>query len=338
VAGQDWRLSSDMKSALLHNGNAFSFYQVIRLLRLLQRNRPTGEEKDVSEHRHIRIRPKLSLAFPHADVDSIEELEGEEPRYQVNTTFLGLYGSSSPLPMFYTEDLMEEASSDESVSRDFLDIFNHRLYMLLFKSWSKYRQHIKVVEERDPMYLERLFCLVGLSDPAFREDIPEPTRLIRYAGLLTQFPRSSLGLQTLLKDALGGGISLKIIPCVGAMTAIPEEQKFHLGISGCSLGEDSFLGNEILDRTSKFRIQIGPLQQDQYQEFLPGASKYHLLTFLTNFYLVEPLKYDVECILSAVKTQPACLSAPRWSALGMDTWMFSGEAPAEMRAVFYPQS
>jgi type VI secretion system protein ImpH len=325
-----------MKGELLRHGHTYSFFQVIRLLRLLEHTAGAGSNADITDTEHIRIRPKLSLAFPPSDVDSIEELDGEDPRFLVNTTFLGLYGTSSPLPVFYTEDLMEEVSSDESISRDFLDIFNHRLYMLLFKCWSKYRQHLKVVEEQDSQYLERLFCLVGLGEKAFREDIPEPYRLIRYAGLLTQFPRSSLGLQTLLKDALG--IPLEIIPCIGTKTAIPEEQKFYLGISGCTLGEDSFLGNEILDRTSKFRIKIGPIQQDQYQEFLPGAHKYHLLTFLTNFYLVEPLKYEVECILSAVQTQPACLSAPRWSALGMDTWMFSGEAPAEMRAVFYPQS
>jgi len=326
-----------MKRELLHHGRSFSFFQVIRLLRLLERTAGAGSNADITDTEHIRIRPKLSLAFPPSDVDSIEELDGEDPRFLVNTTFLGLYGTSSPLPVFYTEDLMEEASSDESISRDFLDIFNHRLFLLLFKSWSKYRQHLKVVEERDTMYLERLFCLVGLGEKAFRDNIHEPYSLIRYAGLLTQHPRSSLGLRTLLKDALGG-IPLKIIPCVGDKTAIPEEQRFHLGISGCSLGEDSFLGNEILDRSSKFRIQIGPLQQDQYQEFVPGAPKYQLLAFLTNFYLVEPLKYEVECILAATEISPVCLGAPRWSALGMDTWMFSGEAPTEMRAVFYPQS
>lgn len=326
-----------MKHELLRHGRTFSFFQVIRLLRQLERTSGSGSDADITDTDYIRIRPKLSLAFPPSDVDSIEELDGEDPRFLVNTTFLGLYGASSPLPVFYTEDLMEEASSDESVSRDFLDIFNHPLFLLLFKCWSKYRQHLKIVEEQDAQYLERLFCLVGLGEKAFRQDIPEPYSLIRYAGLLTQYPRSSLGLRTLLKDALGG-IPLEIIPCVGAKTAIPEEQRFHLGISGCSLGENSFLGNEILDRTSKFRIQIGPLQQDQYQEFVPGAPKYNLLTFLTNFYLVEPLKYEVECILSAVQISPACLGAPKWSALGMDTWMFSGEAPTDMRAVFAPQS
>ncbi len=326
-----------MKTELLRHGRRFSFFQVIRLLRQLEHIAKDGSAADITDTGHIRIRPKLSLAFPSSDVDSIEELDGENSSFRVNTAFLGLYGTSSPLPVFYTEDLMEEESLDESISRDFLDIFNHRLFLLLFKSWSKYRQHLKVVEERDPMYLERLFCLVGLGEKAFRKDISEPYSLIRYAGLLTQYPRSSLGLRTLLKDALGN-IPLEIIPCVGGTTAIPEEQRFHLGISGGSLGQDSFLGNEILDRTSKFRIKIGPLQQDQYQEFVPGGQKYELLTFLTNFYLVEPLKYEIECILSAVKLSPVCLGAQKWSALGMDTWMFSGEAPAEMRAVYAPQS
>jgi type VI secretion system protein ImpH len=337
MAGKDRRPPPDMKRELLEKGRSFSFFQVIRLLRLLERTHSSDKETDITDTSHIRIRPKLSLAFPPSDVDSIEELDEEDLRFLVNTTFLGLYGTSSPLPVFYTEDLMDESSSDESVSRDFLDIFNHRLFLLLFKCWSKYRQHLKVVEEQDSQYLERLFCLVGLGEPAFRESIPDPYRLIRYAGLFTQYPRSSLGLQTLLKDALGG-ITVTVIPCVQTKAAVPEDQRFCLGISGCVLGRDCFVGQECVDAMGTFRIRIGPLQQDQYQGFLPGGKQYQLLTFLTNLYLVEPLKYEVECILSAVKLSPVCLGAPKWSALGMDTWMFSGEAPAEMRAVFAPQS
>jgi type VI secretion system protein ImpH len=337
MAGEDRRSSPDMKDELLKKGPSFSFFQVIRLLRLLERKHSSDKVKDITDTSHIRIRPKLTLAFPHADVDSIENLDGEELRFLVNTTFLGLYGTSSPLPVFYTEDLMDEASLDESVSRDFLDIFNHRLFLLLFKCWSKYRMHLKVVEEQDADYLERLFCLVGLGEKAFREGIPDPNRLIRYAGLFTQYPRSALGLQTLLKDALEG-IPVSVIPCVHTKAAVPEDQRFRLGICGCVLGGDSFVGEECVDAMGTFRIRIGPLKQDQYQEFLPGGVQYQLLTFLTNLYLVEPLKYEVECILSAAELSPVCLGNRKWSALGMDTWMFSGEAPAEMRATFAPQS
>ncbi|MDY6951668.1 MAG: type VI secretion system baseplate subunit TssG, partial [Thermodesulfobacteriota bacterium] len=194
MAGQGGRSSLDLKLDLLKQGHAFSFFQVLRLLRLFAPVLGEAEGAGVSRSNHIRIRPKLSLAFPPADVGSIEEVGDEAPRFLVTATLLGLYGPSSPLPTFYTEELMDEAAEDESVARDFVDIINHRLFLLLFRCWTKYRQFIHVVEERNGDYLERLFSLLGLGGETLRKDVADPHALLRYIGLFTQFPRSAVGL------------------------------------------------------------------------------------------------------------------------------------------------
>lgn len=335
MASQGRGSSFNLKIDLLENGHAFSFYQVLRLLRLYLEDSERWEERRSIEEDRIRIRPELSLAFPASDVARIEEFTRENRSfYSVTATLLGLYGTSSPLPTFYTEDLMEEASEDMSVARDFIDLFNHRLYLLLFHCWMKYREFLKVVEEKNPKDLEKLFCFLGLGEEELRRDLPEAYSLIRYIGLFTQFPRSSWGLETLLKDALGG-IPIDVVPCIQRKVKIPEDQRAFLGLSGCTLGENSFIGEEIEDRMGKFRLRIGPLRSTEFHSLLPGNREHHWLTLLTKLYLKDPLEYDVELILKEKEAETTCLGGVKWSRLGWDTWAFSTKSIGEVRAILY---
>jgi type VI secretion system protein ImpH len=270
-------------------------------------------------------------------VAKIEELANEGPLFLVTATMLGLYGVSSPLPTFYTEDLMDEAAEDMSVTRDFLDIFNYRLYLFLFRCWAKYREFFQLVEENNPEDLEKLSCLLGLGEKELREDFPESYSLLRYAGLLTQFPRSALGLETLLQDAFGK-IPIQVLPCIERKVKIPPDQRFHLGDSGNALGEDSFLGEEMDDRMGKFRLQVGPLKSEPFHSLLPGNLNHKRFTTLTKFYVMDPLEYDLELILAEKEAKTVCLGTPMWSRLGWDTWTFSADDIGEVRATLQPEA
>ncbi len=331
MAGKDRGAFSDLRLDLIKEGHAFSFYQVIRLLRSF-----ASPDEGSGKTDSIRVRPKLSLNFPCADVDRIEALDEEDIRFLITVTFLGLYGVSSPLPTFYTEDLMAEESDDQSVTREFVDVINHRIFLLLFKGWTKYRQFLQVVEEQNPDHLTRLFSLLGLGEEALREDVPDAYGLLRYIGLFSQFPRSALGLKRLLQDALGR-VPVDVMPCVLRKARIPEHQRLFLGESGGVLGNDCFLGEEIDDRMGKFRLKIGPVKRGDFQKLLPGGKRCDKLTFLTRFYVTDPLEYEVELALAAGEAQCVCLGRPEWSRLGLDTWSFSGENLGEVAARFYPE-
>lgn len=327
---------SGLKHQLLEQGRSFSFFQVMRLLRLLTSAASGEAQAPAGLDASIRIRPNLSLAFPASDVANIREVgDPEEARFQITANFLGLYGAASPLPTFYTEDLLDEAAEDESVSRDFTDILNQRLFTLLFECWGKYRPSLQIVEQRSSAHIGRLFCLLGLGEEPFREDMPQPYRLLRYLGLFTQFPHSALGLKTLLTDAFDGP-AVEVIPCVERIARIPEDQTLHLGASGCRLGRDSYLGNELPDRMGKFRIRLGPLGREDFKRFSPGSADFDRLAFLTRLYFVEPLEYDVELILAGGEAQTVCLGDPGRATLGLDSWIFSTPERGEVRAVFSP--
>jgi type VI secretion system protein ImpH len=327
----------DIKAELLNRPHAFSFFQIIRILRFLESGRNRGERSRGKKTAAISVRPELSLAFPAADVSGIEPVEDENGGFRVTATFLGLYGTSSPLPTFYTEDLLEEKAEDGNVTRDFMDMLNGHLFQLLFRCWTKYRLYLEVVEEENPRHTSRLFCLLGLGDEHLRKEVPESYRFLRYLGLVIQHPRSALGLETVLGDALGG-ITTDVIPCLPRMAKVPEDQRCCMGLSGSRLGEDAFIGEELLDRTGKFRLRMGPVTGDQFRGLLPGSADHRLLASLTDFYLAAPLEYDLEILIKQGEVATACLGGPQWAHLGWNTWVFSGILPGEARAIFQPQS
>ena len=283
MAGKAGGPPPDLMERLLGECRAFSFVQTMRLLRRWLRQDGKGDSADPSNR--IRVRPELSLAFPGTDVTAVDRLPEEDPvRFLVTVTFLGLYGTSSPLPTFYTEDLLREREDDRSITRDFLDVVNASLYPLFFQAWSKYRLHHRLIEEEDPGIQEYLFSLLGLENPCIRQRLEDPYRLLRYMGLTTQIPRSAEGLRALLSDSLGEE-SLGIVQCVERKAAVPEDQRLRLGRSGHVLGEETVLGQEVSDRMGKFRVEIGPCGGDGLHRMLPDGEPYALLRERIRFYL-----------------------------------------------------
>lgn len=315
---------------LLKEGHTFSFLQAVRLIRRLSSSYGSGTEDNL-----MRIRPGLSLAFPSADIERISETDLDPPLFEIVVHFLGLYGSSSPLPTFYTEELMDEAADDESASRDFLDIINQRLYDLFYAACTKYHLAFQVVEEESGKYLERLFALAGIGNAQMLQNVSDPHRLLRYIGLFSQNPRSAMGLETLLRDALGG-LPVRVDPCVERKARIAEDQRLHLGSANHPIGINAVLGEEMTDRMGTFTVSIGPVDFETFERFFPGGADYETTCFLTDFYGVEGLAYDIEVTLAEGQARSVRLGDPQRSGLGLNTWVFSTDRIGEFRRVYTP--
>ncbi len=59
--------------------------------------------------------------------------------------------------------------------------------------------------------------------------------------------------------------------CVLRKVKIPEDQRFFLGQSSNTLGERSWVGEELEDRNSKFAVHLQRLDSASYHRLLPGA-------------------------------------------------------------------
>ena len=346
MAGANRRTVPPVVQGLLTQPTAYSFFQAVRMLRLWACGPGGGfDSPDEFYRSRLRIRPQLSLGFPATDMTDIgwQSLGEDDYRIHITTTFMGLYGTGSPLPTFYTEELLDEAGNDRTVSRDFLDIFNQDFYIHFFKAWSKYRLMFKVLEEGDADYIKRLYCLLGLGHRELRRAMPHHDRALRYIGLFSQFPRSALGLKTMLADLLAGprlagtqisetrdpGPRVAVRQCVLRWVSIPEDQRMILGERGCTLGEDCWLGERIQDRMGKIVIEVDDLSADKFHDLLPGETLYDQVESLTGFYLVDPVDHDLRLTVRPEEVQPVQPGAERWSRLGYDTWLFSGKLAGE---------
>lgn len=346
---EDRGRAAHLRAELLGRARRFSFVQVIRLLRrhyltgsAAEIGVPAGERSVEAFWRGaLQVRPELSLTFPGTDVvevDRPEPADGEcgAARFRVTAAFLGLYGVSSPLPTFYTEDLMDEAREDRSVSRDFLDVVNGPLYPLVFHCWRKYRLGIAIAEEESSRDLDRLFCLIGLGDPGFRDRIDRPETLIRYAGLLTQAPRSALGLERFLGDAMETP-GLTVLPGIPRRAVLPADQRTVLGADRQRLGRNCFLGRRIADRMGKIRIRIAPVSAAEFQTWLPDGDRFGRMRTLVAIYLDQPLEWELEVVLADGEAATARPGDSDRGRLGWNTWLFSNDFPkAGAGARFHP--
>lgn len=306
--------AADLTRRLLERGDRYSFFQAFRLLRLLAMREGLGEQEA------IRVRPRLGLGFPQTDLNGIEELE--ENRYRITANFLGLYGVDSPLPTFYTEDLLNEQADGQAVNREFLDIFAQSIYPLFFQAWLKARPALRVVEYGDDRMLQILYAFVGIESPETKfKKQPGIGSLLFCGALYNQQTRSAAGLQSVLKACFPES-RVEVRQLQAVWVPIPDQQRFSLGQQGCTLGEDAHLGHQCrtLDGVT---IEMHDLSVGLYRQLRPGGAQHERLRFLVDYYLIEPLPIRVELKLRLGEVSHSKLGMTNWSNLGSDIWLLS---------------
>ena len=306
--------AATLKARLLSRAERVSFFQAYRLLRRL------GPQvtRDVED---IKFRPDISLGFPGRDVSSISERK--DGRYQVDANFLGLYGVSSPLPNFYTEDLLAEQQQELHARRDFLDVVSQTIYPIFFRAWLKSKPHLRIVEFDDTRMLDIFYAFVGINQPEKYRNQPGFDVLLRFGALFTQSPRSALGLQTIL-SASYPDVVIKIIEQDIRTLNMPAEQHLYLGQQATILGVDTHLGSEFNCCNSNLTIEMRDVADELFRQLLPGGLEYSRLCFMVQQYLTDPLNVVVDLYLKQGVAQPVVLGQDNWSALGRDTWLYDG--------------
>jgi type VI secretion system protein ImpH len=321
----------DLIDRLLTEAHRFTFFQAVQLL---QGSEPAGVgvgRGGPPSRECLRFRPVLSLGFPKAELAGIERLTDDAgpARYQMEVALLGLYGTVSPMPTFFTESLLHETGED-SLVRGFLDLFHHRALSLLYRCWEKYRYHVQFRAGGRDEISRRLYCLMGLggAEPRPGATLP-PVHLLRYLGLFSQRPRSAAALGCMLRDYFGG-LPVAVTQFVARAVPIPASQKNRLGAANSRLGEDLCVGDRVEDRASSFRIGVGPMGLESFQSLLPGSPGFRALEAMTRLFTTDRLDFEVELILRREEVPELRLCADQTAGrLGHTTWL--GSPPEDGR-------
>lgn len=327
----DGRPAHNVYHRLWREGHRFQFSQALRLLeRAFPDAPPIGETTDYLDP-PIRLRPSVDLVFPPTDLKRVARRDGRPEDVEVVMTFLGLYGIDSPLPYRFYEHLAHD-TSDTIPFRDFLDIFNHRLYAFFYRAWKKYRPWLHYRAGGHDRHSRRVVSLAGLGTPNALETVSRsPMRLAAQAGTLGPRVRNAKGLEALLQAFLDD-IEVEVIENVPRWVDIPSPS--GLGDGGLQLGKNATVGRQIYDRAGKFRVRLGPLSLEKYRSFLPGGDRADMLHELVRLYAPDHLAYDVQLQVPVNELPPPEVGSDA-SQLGYTTSLGSPEQTLLSRIVDY---
>jgi type VI secretion system protein ImpH len=348
---------NNLLSRMLDRGWEFDFFQLTWLLeRLTDDREPVGGRGPVSKEA-VRFRPHVSMGFPSTDVRRVAEVadpDTGDTKYVVDVTFLGLYGTSTPLPLHYAVDILrsvdkyephaaskaddsprstDDASTGAAPARDFLDIFHHRLISLFYRSWTKYRYDKAFGLPGRDAITDYLLWLIGC--PKSFDDVVgiEPIRLIRYAGILTQHPRSAVTLEGMLDD-YWEGLDVEVEQFIGRWVPIAPADLNVVGTVNTSTAIDLTIGEQVYDLAGTFNVAIGPMDWPSYLTFLPDGECFGQTRSLIQLYCADPNSFTIEVKLLAHEVPEMRLtSGDDAGRLGYTSWIRTEDIP-ETSVVF----
>jgi type VI secretion system protein ImpH len=329
---------------LIRAASHMGFFPLVSLLERLTADavRVGGDGPPALEA--IRFRHDPSLGFSAGDVSSASiirvpvdlenPLGATRPVVELVTTFLGLTGGTSPLPLYIAEEVLHE--DERGVRRDFLDIFHHRFVSILYRAVMRYslaREHR--ANDRD-LWVERVLAIAGMDPESFVPQSAIPRgKLLQLAPLVGRRGRGARDLQAalrlLLADHLTPGARLVVDEFAGGWVPVHGDQQCTVGQRNNVLGEDAMLGGKVYDRSGRFQVAIGPLDARGRDAFSLGGEGLRLLREGVRLVVKESLDYDVELRVDASAAQRFRLYSRAPSRLGQNTRLGLGHRDEVIR-------
>ena len=325
-------------------GYFFDFFQLVHLLETWRGG--TVALGGIGPYRAeaLRLRPDSSLLFSPADIRLVEAADEEAKKrfgfqwdFRVTVNFMGVYGVASPSPVYLTE-LIGFTDVDAEELTDFLDLFNHRLLALFYRSWLKYRYPYRFEPGGRDEVSGYLLSYIGYAEPAVRESTGLPSsRLLRYLGLLALPTRPPVGLELMVSDHFGG-IGAKVQEQILRWVTIPPEQRNRLGQANSGLGTDLCVGAKVPDRSGKLRLSLGPLHFKEYLQFLPGTKKFREAQALVRLWCGDRFDFDLEFIVHREEVPELQMGSGSLGRLGWTSWVTSQPGLAADPRILFPGS
>jgi type VI secretion system protein ImpH len=351
---------SGLEERLFAEPFSFDFFQAVRILQQIGGRRRVGYAGP-PDAEAVRFQAHLSLSFPASSIHDLVASIPEQSAPRLVQAFMGLTGPSGVLPRHYTDLLYRlerdrsEKNPEKHALRSWFDLFNHRFVSLFYRAWEKYRCFVPYERGEsslaDPdLFTCCLYSLVGLGTPSLRNRLRVSIRetvgdegsrqrvlarvenlsLLRYSGLLANQVRSAAGLQAILQDYF----QFPVLVCQyqGHWLQIEPRNRSRLEENGNNqLGMTAVAGERVWDIQSKFRLRLGPLNYDQFLEFLPDLcplsqrKAFYLLVHIVRLYVGIALDFDAQLVLKKAEVPYCHLEGdPEFGArLGWNTWLCS---------------
>ncbi len=295
------------------------FQAVLQVIKRLRDAHPLLGDDALYDLLEFQANP--GLGFPGHDIDRVEFfIEHDQLRARLRLNVLGLCGAGSPLPAFYSEQACADGVTGHT-TRDFLNIFHHRLQRLMLPIWRKYRYRACFRAGAGDAFSEHMFALIGLSGRQIRSAAQlDCKRLLPYLGLLSLRAHSAALIEKVLRYYFKHD-RLFIEQAVLRTVGVPDSQSNRLGVANSVLGNDQVLGSRVADRSGKFRVHLQDLGWKRFHEFLPTGADYAPLCSLVRLTVREPLAYDLRLVMTREEIKPLHIGERNVCRLGWTSWL-----------------
>jgi type VI secretion system protein ImpH len=310
----------ELHERLRHAPHQFDFFQALRRLECARRDLPRLGESLRPADDPVRFCQEASLAFANCTLPTFSP--GKNGRaWRLATNFFGFLGPNGPLPVHLTEFARDRVRNcnDPTFVR-FLDLFVHRLVTLFYRARSMSEptyQLDRPESDRFALYVGAL-CGLGLNSLRDRDALPDYAKFY-FAGHLACASRSAVRLQSILGEMLGAAAVVEEF--VAHWMGLPDDCRCQLGNTPATgtLGVSAILGDRVSDCQNKFRVVIGPLARDEYEELLPGGRLLPFVVAIVRNFIGEELSWDLRLVLGRSMVFPVELG--RSGRLGWTTWI-----------------
>lgn len=304
------------------------------LMRLLERLMPAGPrlgETGPYVDEAIRIHADPGMVFQASEITHLRapgakprtETEPESGTYELTTAFLGLAGSSSPLPTYLLEELVADRPDAEQ-RREFLDLFHHRIVSLFYRSITRFDCASEYRRDAEDPWSQRILALCGFAGEAAKPRYLSRQQLLRLAPLFAAMSRSAEVLELAIADVFGDaldGASVSIEALTGAWARLGVDQQAKLGRENHGLGDDFVLGDRCFDRASRAKIVLAGLGDRSFRRFMRDGDLFPALLEVVGLFTRDPVQFDLELVLDDANRPGMRLGQTDASTLGTDTWL-----------------
>jgi type VI secretion system protein ImpH len=340
-----------LSEQLSHEAWRFDFFQAVRLLERIDRQRTEGTPDTARqavgydsppEQEVVRFRALPARSFPAGSVSDIrpaQPAKGREPKDglppEMRVAFMGLTGPAGVLPERYLDLLLQRIRDRDFALRDFLDVFNHRTISLFYRAWEKYRfpatyERARLDGVRRDLFSWCLRSLVGTGTDHQQDRLGvDDEVLLYYGGHFSHQPRPAIVLERMIGDYFEIGARAQQFH--GRWLRLDEEEQTRLPTREVPKGRhnrlsvDALLGEHVWDVQSAFRLRLGPLTYDRFCRLLPNGSELNGVASLTRMFVGPELDFEIQLVLTAAEV-PACRLARTGNHtphLGWNTWLCS---------------
>jgi len=140
-----------VKDSISKFDSRIEFFQ---LLRILMHN-----NKSLNSNLYFKLLCSDEISFPATDL----EVDQSSSIIEINLKLLGLIGVDGCLPNYFKDSLLSN-NQESKRFKDFLNIFHHRLYLLLFNAWLSNNPDIQL-ELAQSDWLNKLSVLLPKLKP-----------------------------------------------------------------------------------------------------------------------------------------------------------------------------